>query len=150
MSGFWRVWMILWCLSVGAFGLIITLGAIDATSAPARLLLLILGGGQEVDMTPHLRFALAVMGPVTFGWSLTLLGATEAARELPHAKARRLWLWITAGVLTWAVIDSILSAMVGFALNIIPNLLYVIAYAVPVIAADVLGADRNTIKVRST
>jgi hypothetical protein len=138
MNGAWRVWMILWCISVGVFGLIITLGAIEATSPPTILLLEMLGGGVEVEMTPHLRFALAVMGPVTLGWALTLIGATEAARYLPAPIARRTWLWITAGVLAWMVIDSILSVTTGFALNLIPNTLYVIAFLIPVIRSEVL------------
>lgn len=91
-----------------------------------------------MEMTPHLRFALAVMGPVTLGWALTLIGATEAARYLPAPIARRTWLWITAGVLAWMVIDSILSVTTGFALNLIPNTLYVIAFLIPVIRSEVL------------
>lgn len=138
MNGIWRAWMILWCISVGGFGLIITLGAIEATSAPTTLLLEILGGGVEVEMTPHLRFALAVMGPVTLGWALTLIGATEATRHLPAPMARRTWLWITAGVLAWMAVDSILSVTTGFALNLIPNALYVVAYLIPVIRSGVL------------
>lgn len=138
MDGVWLNWMRLWCLSVGGFGLIITLGAIEATAGPTRLLLTILGGGEPLDMTAHLRFSLAVMGPVTLGWCLTLLGATEAARKLPRDAARVLWGWITAGVLGWALIDSILSVSTGFALNIVPNLLYVITYAIPIYASGVL------------
>lgn len=138
MNGIWRVWMLLWCVSVGGFGLIITLGAIETTNGPTLLLLRLLGGGIEVEMTPHLRFALAVMGPVTLGWALTLIGATEAARQLPPAVARTLWLWITAGVLTWMVIDSILSVTTGFALNLVPNALYVVAYLIPVVRSGVL------------
>ncbi|WP_300057519.1 hypothetical protein [uncultured Roseobacter sp.] len=138
MNGFWRIWMILWCTSVGGFGLIITLGAIEATSAPTILLLEILGGGAEVDMTPHLRFALAVMGPVTLGWALTLVGATEATRHLPPPMARRIWLWITAGVLGWVIIDSILSVATGFALNLIPNAIYLAAFLIPVMRSGAL------------
>ena len=140
MNGIWRVWMILWCVSVGGFGLIITLGAIEATSAPTILLLEILGGGVDVEMTPHLRFALAVMGPVTLGWALTLIGAAEATRHLPAPMARQTWLWITAGVLSWMVIDSILSVTTGFARNLIPNAIYVIAYLIPVIRSGVLNS----------
>ena len=138
MTGIWRIWIILWCASVGIFGLIITLGAIEATSGPTRLLLRILGGGQDLEMTPHLRFALAVMGPVTLGWCLTLLGASEASRSLPRPAARILWIWITAGVLAWALIDSILSVATGFALNLAPNALYVAAFVVPVYFSGVL------------
>lgn len=140
MNGIWRVWMILWCVSVGGFGLIITLGAIEATSAPTIILLEILGSGVDVEMTPHLRFALAVMGPVTLGWALTLIGAAEATRHLPVPMARQTWLWITAGVLSWMVIDSILSVTIGFARNLIPNAIYVIAYLIPVIRSGVLNS----------
>lgn len=140
MSAYWRNWVKLWCLCVGGFGLIITLGAIEATNAPALLLLEILGGGQPVEMTPHLKFALAVMGPVTLGWCLTLFGAVEATRDLPAKAARRLWLWMVAGLLAWAVLDSILSVAVGFGLNVIPNLIYVTAFLIPVVRSGVLRA----------
>ena len=141
MHGIWRIWMIIWCIWVGGFGLVITLGAIEATSAPTILLLEILGGGVAVEMTPHLSFALAVKGPVTLGWALTLLGATEAMRHLSAQMARRTWLWITAGVLGWMIIDSILSVITGFALNLIPNAIYLVAFLIPITRSGVLRAQ---------
>lgn len=89
MTGLWKKWMIVWCLSVGGFGALITLGAIEATSAPRLQLLAFLGGDKELVMTPHLRFSLAVMGPVTLGWSLALLGAASLAEGFPMTMAER-------------------------------------------------------------
>jgi len=141
MRGIRRIWMILWCISVGGFGLVITLGAIEAKSTPMILLLEMLGGGVAVEMTPDLRFALAVMGSVTLGWALTLLGAPEVTRHLSAQMARRTWLWITAGVLGWMIIDSILSVITGFALNLIPNAIYLVAFLIPVTRSGVLRAQ---------
>lgn len=138
MNGGWRVAMLLWCISVGVFGLVLTLGAIEATAGPTRMILQILGGDTPLEVTPHLKFALAVMGPVTLGWSLTLIGATEAARQLPPTQARTLWFWITAGAMTWFIVDSILSVTTGFALNVVPNLGYGIAYLVILFGSGVL------------
>lgn len=73
-------------------------------------------------------------------WRRTLFSAVEATRDLSAKAARRLWLWMSAGVLAWAVLDSILSVAVGFGLNVIPNLIYVTAFLVPVIRSGVLRA----------
>ncbi len=138
MTGFWKHWMTVWCLSVGAFGVVLTTGAINGLDGPVRILLSLLSGGAEPEMTPFLRFCLAVMGPVTLGWCLTLFAAITAANRLDHAAARPVWMLITAGAVTWFVIDSALSVATGFWRNVIPNTGYLIAYLLPVLRTGVL------------
>lgn len=138
MTDFWRTWLNIWCLAVGGFGVVLTLGAHPATDAPVRLLLDILDGPATPELTPHARFLLAVMGPLTLGWCLTLLAATAAASKLDHETARPVWRLISAGVLAWFSIDSILSIATGFWPNLIPNTLYAVAFFIPIFASGVL------------
>ncbi len=138
MTGLWRIWMTLWCLSIGLFGIILTGGALEATSEPIRLLLSIIGGGIEPEFTPTLRFSFAIMGPITIGWCLTLLAAIRATDHLDHAAARSVWILITASALVWYLLDSALSVATGFAMNVIPNTLYIVTYLIPVLASGVL------------
>lgn len=138
MTGFWRTWIHLWCVSVGVFGLVLTLGAYPPTDAPTRLVFDLIDGPRQLEMTDHLRFSLAVMGPVTLGWCLTLFAAINAAEKLPSDQARSVWHLVTAGVLVWFVIDSILSVATGFSLNIVPNTILLVAYLLPLFASGVL------------
>ncbi|WP_176473195.1 hypothetical protein [Sphingomonas lenta] len=93
MTGFWRKWMVAWCLSVGLFGVVLTTGAFPATDGLVRFILETLGGAP-VEMSGPLRFCLAVMGPVTVGWCFALLAAVAASDQL-GARARPVWLLVT-------------------------------------------------------
>lgn len=144
MTGIWKTWMRLWCLAVGGFGLVLTFGAWPPTDAPTRFLFDLLDGPRELVMTDHLRFSLAVMGPVTLGWCITLFGAIRAVEQLDHAAARPVWFILTLATLTWFTVDSILSVATGFWPNLIPNTIYVAAFLVPVLASGVLSqSDRQ-------
>lgn len=136
MSGFWRTWLMVWCGGVALFGLALTLGAFPATDAPMRWLLGTLGGAP-VDMTPPLRFALGVMGPLSMGWALTFAAAFQGAMELGDS-GRPIWRLTTAGVLVWFIIDSTLSVATGFGLNVAPNLVLLLGYLLPLLRSGVL------------
>lgn len=137
MSGLWRNVFGLWRLSIGVFGVVLSAGAFEATSGPIRLLLSILGGAPVEAFDPTLRFSLAVMGAVTIGWAVTLHYVIRAAIDL-GAQGRPLWNAVTAGVVSWYVIDSLLSAATGFGLNIIPNTVIAATYAVALVGSGVL------------
>jgi hypothetical protein len=136
MTAFWRGWLMLWCWGVFVFGAVLTLGAFPAADGLVRMLLEPLGGGLPLEMTPHLRFSLAVMGPVSMGWAFTLMAAIQAAIALGD-KGRPIWLLTTLGVLTWFTIDSILSVTTGFWRNVIPNVVLVVGYLIPLFRAEV-------------
>ena len=120
MSSFWRAWFTLWCISVGIFGLVLAGGALEATSGPVRFLLSTLNSETVITFDPVLRFCLAVMGSVSIGWAVTLYLMIIAAIDL-GARGRPLWNAITAGMVSWFVIDSILSVVTGFGLNVFGN-----------------------------
>ena len=120
MSSFWRAWFTLWCISVGIFGLVLAGGALEATSDPVRFLLSTLNSDTVITFDPVLRFSLAVMGSVSIGWAVTLYLMIIAAIDL-GARGRPFWNAITAGMVSWFVIDSILSVVTGFGLNVFGN-----------------------------
>ncbi len=139
MSGFWRAWFFIWCLSIGLFGVVLALGALPATDAPVRLVLALTHGPTEPLFDPPLRFSLGVMGGVSIGWAVMLhFVVQEAIRQ--GAAGRPLWNAISAGMITWFVIDSALSCATGYGLNVIPNIGLVGIYLVGLMRSGALKA----------
>jgi hypothetical protein len=137
MSGFWRGWFNIWCLSIGVFGAVICGGAFEATSGPIRLLLSLLHGGGQAAFDPALRFSLGVMGAISIGWAVTLFLVIRAAIGL-EGRGRPLWNAVSAGMASWFVIDSTLSVATGFGLNVASNLLLAGAYVVALLGSGAL------------
>lgn len=127
MSRFWRAWFMAWCISLGIFGLVLAGGAMEATGGPVRLILSMLYRDGAIAFDPPLRFSLAVLGAVSFGWAVMLSLIIDAAIDLGEA-GRPLWNAITAGLVSWFAIDSTLSVVTGFGLNVLPNVLLVAMY----------------------
>lgn len=139
MSRFWRNWITGWCWAIAVFGAALAAGAFEATSGPARLFFEILDGPAALDMHAHMRFSLAVLGAVTIGWSLTLHAAVQAANLLGD-RGRPIWVVVTASLAVWYVIDTVLSVATGFALNAIPNTVFLAVFLFPIVLSGVLGA----------
>ena len=113
--------------------------AIEATSGPVRFVLTTLHGPGTMVLDPTLRFSLAVMGAVSLGWTATLAVILRQAMALGD-QGRGLWTAITAGLVTWFVIDSTLSVATGFGLNVLPNLILAGMYGVGLVGSGVLKA----------
>ncbi|MDO9338656.1 MAG: hypothetical protein Q7T61_19865 [Caulobacter sp.] len=137
MSRFWQNWLSAWCLAVAVFGVLLALGAFPATDGLVRWLLGRLGGSGDVEMTQPLRFALAVMGPLSIGWALTLLAVFRAAVLLGE-RGRPTWRMVTAAVVGWYVLDSGLSVATGHGLNVVPNTLLLATFLLPILRSGVL------------
>lgn len=137
MSGFWRGWFAVWCVSIGLFGAVLSGGAFEATSCPVRFVLASLRGPGEALFDPALRFSLAVMGAVSIGWAVTLFAVVRAAIDLGE-RGRPLWNAISAGMVSWFVIDSTLSVATGFGLNVVPNLVLAGMYVVGLVGSGAL------------
>lgn len=138
MSVFWRRWMAGWCWAVGLFGVVLAACGLETASALTQTIFGFLNRPEELNLNPHLRFSLAVLGAVTIGWSLTLVAAMKAANQLGKQAGKPVWILTTVSVLSWYVIDSILSVATGFWLNTIPNTIFVAAFLLPVIYSGVL------------
>lgn len=137
MQGFWKTWMIVWCWGVILFGAVLAAGGVPGTDGVVTFLYGLLGGlsadALQMD-APGMRFSTALMGAVTMGWGLTILFLLPAI----HAAGAPAWRGLTAALVIWYVIDGALSAVTGFALNIVPNTALAIAYLVPVMASGAL------------
>jgi hypothetical protein len=137
MNGFWRRWLAVWRLSVAGFGLLLAGAAFEATSGPVRMIFALVGEALPVEMDDPLRFSIALMGAVTLGWWLTLEAAFRAI-DLLGDRAAPVWRGVTLSVVGWYVIDGVLSAATGYALNILPNSLLLAGYLIPVLVTGVL------------
>lgn len=142
MSGFWRTWLNGACWAAALFGVLLMGGAFAATEGPVRMFYEIQGGRALGEFDPVLRYATALMGAVTLGWSLTLMAAFRAAHEL-GARARGVWWALTAAIEVWFVVDSALSVATGFALNVASNALFVALFLIPILRCGVLRAPQT-------
>lgn len=137
MSKFWKSWMIAWCWGVILFGAILAGGAMPATDGIVRMLYAILGGTpapQEMFDAQGMRFSVGLMGAVTIGWGATILGLLPAI----HRAGASAWRGLTLGLTVWFVIDGIISAATGYALNNLPNAALMILYFIPVLSTGAL------------
>lgn len=138
MNKFWQNWLTVWCGAISLFGVVLAGGALEATSGLVQINFALLNGPGVFELDPPMRFSLAVMGAVTIGWGLTMFAAVKAANQLDKQSRKSVWNLITLSVVTWYVIDSILSIATGFWLNIIPNTAFTAAFLLPVIKSGVL------------
>lgn len=136
LSRFWQHWLYAWCAGVALFGLVLAGAAFEATSGPTRMIFTLLNG-ELADLNPPLRFSIALLGAVTFGWSLTFAAAIAAAVQLDRS-ARAIWRVLTASVAAWYVIDSSLSIATGFGLNAVPNTAILAGFLLPLVRSGVL------------
>lgn len=137
MSAFWKTWLKLWCGSVLAFGVALLFGGLPATAAPTMRLLDLLNGPAPLELTPPLYFASGVLGGVTIGWAVGTYGAILVAIDLGD-RGGSLWRWMARGVAAWFVTDSTLSIASGFGLNVIPNVVLLTGFFLPLYATGVL------------
>lgn len=138
MNKFWQNWLTVWCGAVALFGVVLAGGALEATSYPVYFTLNMLNGAEEITFDAAMRFSLAVMGAVSIGWGITLFAAIKAANQLNRQTSRQVWFLITLSVVSWYVIDSILSVVTGFWMNTIPNTVYMATFLLPIVVNRVL------------
>ena len=139
MTQFWKTWLTIWCLGVGVFGLVLFGAGWAATDGVARAIFTLFENPLPIDPDRYLRFAISLMGAVTFGWAATLYAAFRAAWLLEDGAAAPVWRIVTTGVTIWYVIDSAASISNGFALNALSNTIVVVAYLIPVLASGALS-----------
>jgi hypothetical protein len=137
MSKFWQQWLSVWCALTVLFGAVLVAGAFEATSGPTRFLYALMNGPEPFRLDPLMRFSIGVLGAVTIGWGITLLGAMQAAAKL-GGFGRPLWIVTATGIASWYVIDSTLSCVTGYSVNAAFNTVFVAAFLVPMIASGVL------------
>ena len=138
MTGIWQKLMKGWCWVIILFGAVLMGGAFASADGPSQYLLAILGG-RDPAMDAPLRFAVGLMGAVTFGWGLTALAVTSISHLLDASGARLLWRRVTAAIMVWYLVDSVISLATGFGLNAISNTLLMGAFLVIARGSGVLS-----------
>jgi hypothetical protein len=74
------------------------------------------------------------MGAVTIGWGATILNLLPAI----HQAGAPAWRGLTLALAIWFVIDGVISAATGYALNNLLNTALAILYFIPVLITGVL------------
>jgi hypothetical protein len=112
-------------------GLALALSAVPALNIGVRLLTDLLVwpfDGAETLAASETRLALAIGGGVMLGWGLMIWQlAGEPLERAPEA-VRGI---IRASVLGWFLVDSAGSVAAGAALNVVPNLVFLALFLLP-------------------
>lgn len=143
MTSFWQNWLKLWAWGVIIFGVALASGAFAATDALVRPIFDLLGNPFPTEPDAHHRFSLGLMGAVSIGWGMTLLGVFKAIFGLTRDSAAPFWRAVLVATLGWYVIDGYISYATGFALNIVSNTLLVAFLLIPLFKSGALG-DSNS------
>jgi hypothetical protein len=137
MTGFWKVWIQVWCWGTLVFGVVLLGAAHPTTEAPARmfydLIYWPIDGGSRFDGEAF-RLTVAVLGAVMIGWAVTIFGAIKAA----HSGSPELWRAITTAMAVWYIVDSAASVMNGSPMNAVSNTVFLVAWLIPMLATGVL------------
>lgn len=112
-------------------GLSMALAAVPALNMPVRLLADLLvwpfDGAQSLA-APETRLGMAISGGVLLGWGLMIWQlAGEPLARMPEV-VRAI---IRVSVITWCVVDSAGSVAAGAALNVLPNLVFLGLFLIP-------------------
>ena len=138
MSPFWQAWFQFWLIAMILFALIVAGGALPVTDAPLRMGLALTSLGQQVDLTPAGRFMIGILGGVFLGWMVMFALVLRQAAAMGRA-GRPLWRAATVGILAWYTLDSTLSVLTGFGLNLVPNTLALGTFLIGVAGSRVLA-----------
>lgn len=141
MSPFWQAWFQFWLGSMALFALLVAAGALPATDAPFRLGLALTSMGPPADLTPAARFVTGILGGVFLGWIVMFWLVVRQAIAMGPA-GRPLWLAATIGMAAWYGLDSTLSVLTGFGLNLVPNTLALGTFLVGIAGSGVLARQR--------
>lgn len=88
-------------------------------------------------MTREMRFAVATLGAVMLGWAVTIYAAVEAATALAD-RGGPIWRLLVVAAVAWFVSDSTISVATGFTINLIPNVIVLASFLIPIFASGVL------------
>ena len=138
MTDFWKNWLRLWAWGVVIFGVVLSSGAFAATDSVVRPIFDLLGNPFPDQPDPHHRFSLGLMGAVSIGWGMTLLGMCNAVFKLSREDAAPFWRAVLVATIIWYMIDGYISYATGFALNIVSNTLLLLFLLIPLLKTGAL------------
>lgn len=143
MTDFWKNWLKLWAWGVVIFGVVLSSGAFAATEGVVRPIFNLLGNPFPDQPDAHHRFSLGLMGAVSIGWGLTLVGIFNAIFGLGSDRTAPFWRAILVATLGWFVIDGYISVATGFTLNLIPNTVLLVLLLVPLLQSGALRGGKS-------
>ncbi len=133
MTEFWRRWLLAAAGISAAVGLgFAAVATAGATGVHDTLFdLVYLPGDLDAPAGDVASFAMGVTGAVIVGWSMTMLMLVrnQSASTLPST-----WRALVVGLLTWFVVDGIVSIAAGATGNLVLNAVFLSLFAPPLIA----------------
>jgi hypothetical protein len=132
-SAFWTQWLVAVTLGVMAFGLALVLAP---RIAQQGFSLLVYGDAQRIaafdpQAVQYIGLVHAVLGAVMVGWGLSML---LVVRSLFARGAKEGWHIVAVSVAAWFVPDTTFSLWSGFWQNAALNLVFIILFAIPLVA----------------
>jgi hypothetical protein len=143
MTGFWHRWMVVWCWTTLGFGAVFALSAFTALRAPTMIFLDIVFwpiDGQPAALSREALLGLGLCGAILIGWALLMLGLVQDPKL---NREPRVWQLMTSAMVTWFVVDSLVSWICGAGVNVLSNMVFLGTFLVPVIKSGVLSAPRG-------
>lgn len=137
MTGLYRSWLNIWCVTMMASGMIFVLAAFPATDIFARLFYDFVYwplDGQS-GFSNAARPTIAIVGAVFWAFAVLLQGVVKIALDDP---ASPLWRVLTISVLVWWLVDSAASVICGIPVNAVTNTILLVTFLVPTIGSGVL------------
>ena len=123
MTEFWRRWLMVAAATTGLAGLgFAALTAVGATEVHDVLFdLVYLPGELQAPAGEIASFAMGVAGAVIVGWAATML---MLLRNRSTSALPATWRALAVGLLTWFVVDGIVSIAAGATGNLVLNLAF--------------------------
>ena len=139
---FWWQWLVVVTVIVSLFGismvimpeLIRQFFSLVIFSSPGII------GSFGSPAVSYITLTHGVLGAVMFGWGVALLFILFGSFR---RGAREGWLTVAVSVTAWFVPDTIFSLWTGFWMNAILNTIFVLAFAIPLIATYRSFADNR-------
>lgn len=140
MNAFWTNWLKIWCLGVMAFALALTAAAFPATDGFARfyydLVYWPLDGASTFG--EEARFTVAILGAVTLGWGVLMLGCVSLGEKI----GAPMWRLMMHSMTIWFVVDSAVSIAAGVPGIAVSNAVIYAEFLAPMVFGGALAARR--------
>lgn len=128
---FHKFWLKITAIAVAAFGPIFFFGTMPETLEPARLTLDLIAwplDGSSTYDSPDTRFLSALAGGFLVGWGVTIWCLSLWVYDAAPEGVRKSVLF---GALGWFIVDSAGSITSGHAMNVIPNIAFLLIVVGP-------------------
>jgi hypothetical protein len=142
MTGIWRNWMNIWCITMIVSGLIFVLAAFPATDKVARLFYDFVYwplDGQS-GFSDAARPSIAILGAVFLAFAVLIQSVVKIALDDPSSP---LWRVVTTSVVVWWIVDSAASIICGIPVNVVTNTILLMTFLVPILGSGVLKRDQR-------